>query len=75
MKLTSIMDVSQKISSSVDESLSRAQKQIFLKQQLEAIQKASNAKTMPSTQLQRSRMVFTKVLDSETTNSPRKAVI
>lgn len=33
------MDVSQKISSSVDESLSRAQKQFFLKQQLEAIQK------------------------------------
>jgi ATP-dependent Lon protease len=33
------MDVSQKIASEVDESLSRAQKQFFLKQQLDAIQR------------------------------------
>ena len=33
------MDVSQKITSAVDESLSRAQKQFFLTQQLEAIQR------------------------------------
>jgi ATP-dependent Lon protease len=33
------MDVSQKIASAVDESLSRAQKQFFLTQQLEAIQR------------------------------------
>jgi len=38
-KHAAIMDVSQKIASAVDESLSRAQKQFFLKQLLEAIQR------------------------------------
>jgi ATP-dependent Lon protease len=49
-KQTSISEVSKKIATAVDESLSKQQKEFFLRQQLAAIQRELSTLTKPNTQ-------------------------